>query len=524
MPRCARLLSLTSLTVLFLCSHLSAQSVSLSPTSLSFGSQVVNTTGVVKNVTLTNSGSALLTLSVSITGDYSQTNTCGSSVAAGKKCTISVTFKPTATGTRAGTVTITDNASNSPQTISLSGSGVLPVSLSPTSIAFSSRVVGTTSTATVVTLNNNQSSILTIGSIVATGDFAQTNTCRGSVAANGVCNISVTFTPTATGTRTGAVTITDDANSSPQVISLSGIGTAVQLNSITVTPTSPSLPLGSPLQFTATGNYNNGTTQNLTNSVTWSSSSTKIATVNNTGLVSSVAQGKSTIKAVSGTISGTTTLTVTAAVLVSIAITPANPTISLSTNQQFTATGTYTDNTTQNLTNSATWSSSNTGVATVSSTGLAASKAQGSTTITAIFGTVSGSTTLTVSPPVLVSIAVTPTNPSIALGTSQQFTATGTYADGSTANITTQVTWSSSSTTNATVSNSAPTQGLAQSVAVGSSAITATLNSISGSTTLTVGRRCWSRLPSHRPIHQSRWVPCSSSPPPALIATAARRI
>ena len=176
MPRCARLLSLTSLTVLFLCSHLSAQSVSLSPTSLSFGSQAVNTASAIKNVTLTNTGSALLTLTISITGDYAQTNTCGSSVAAGKKCTISVTFTPTATGTRTGTVTITDNASNSPQTISLTGTGVLAVSLSAASLTFSSQVVGTTSFAKLVTLTNNQSVTLTVTSIVPTGDFAQTNT------------------------------------------------------------------------------------------------------------------------------------------------------------------------------------------------------------------------------------------------------------------------------------------------------------------------------------------------------------
>ncbi len=218
MLRCARLLSLTGLTVLCLCSHLSAQSVSLSSTSLSFGNQVVNTASAVENVTLTNSGSALLTLSgISITGDYAQTNTCGSSVAAGKKCIISVTFTPTAIGTRTGTVTITDNASNSPQTISLTGTGVLAVSLSATSLTFPNQVVGTTGSAQLVTLTNNQSVSLTITSIVATGDFAQTNTCGGSVTAKGKCTVNITFTPTATGTRTGAVTITDSANNSPQV-------------------------------------------------------------------------------------------------------------------------------------------------------------------------------------------------------------------------------------------------------------------------------------------------------------------
>jgi hypothetical protein len=104
-----------------------------------------------------------------------------------------------------------------------------------------------------------------------------------------------------------------------------------------------------------------------------------------------------TISAASGTISGTTNLTVTAPTLVSIAVTPANPSIAKNGTQQFTATGTYSDNSTQNLTSSVTWSSANTSVATISKTGLASGRAQGNTTIRAASGSISGSTTLTVS-------------------------------------------------------------------------------------------------------------------------------
>src|SRR5208337_3294665 len=114
-------------------------------------------------------------------------------------------------------VSITDNAAGSPQTISLTGTGQAPsVSLSPSSLAFGGQMVGTTSAPQSVTLANTGNGTLSITSISASGDFAETNTCGSSVAAGASCTISVTFTPTATGTRTGAVSITDNAAGSPQ--------------------------------------------------------------------------------------------------------------------------------------------------------------------------------------------------------------------------------------------------------------------------------------------------------------------
>ena len=168
--------------------------------------------------------------------------------------------------------------------------------------------------------------------------------------------------------------------------------------------------------------------------------------------------------------------------LVSIAVTPANPSIGKGATQQFTATGTYSDNSTQNLTSSVTWSSTNTAAATITSAGLATGVATGSTTISAASGSISGSTNLTVTAPVLVSIAVTPANPFITKGATQQFTATGTYSDNSTQNLTSSVTWSSTNTATATIT----TAGLATGVATGSTTIRATSGSISGSTNLTV--------------------------------------
>ncbi len=256
------------------------------------------------------------------------------------------------------------------------------------------------------------------------------------------------------------------------------------LSSISVTPSNTSVGIGGTQQYTAIGTYSDGSTQNLTASVAWSSSNTAAASISSSGLATAVAAGTSTIKAVSGAVSGSTTLTVTAPpVLASISVTPVNATLSVGKTQQFTATGTYSDGSTQNITNSVAWSSSNIAAVTMSSTGLATAVTAGSATIGAVFGSVSGSTALTVtSAPTLVSIAVTPTNPALGAGGTQQFTAMGTMSDGSTQNLTSSATWSSSNTTVATIS----TTGLATAVATGSTMITAVSGAISGSATLSV--------------------------------------
>jgi len=203
--------------------------VSLSPTTLTFSSQTVGTTSSPQNVTLTNTGNSSLSItSITISGDFAQTNTCGSTVAAGANCSISVTFTPTTTGTRTGVVTITDNATGSPHSVSLSGTGTIAtapaVSLSTTSLTFGNQVVGTTSSPQSVTLTNTGNATLSITSIAASGDYAQTNTCGSSLAAGANCSVSVTFTPTTTGTRSGTITFTDNASDSPETVSLTGTG------------------------------------------------------------------------------------------------------------------------------------------------------------------------------------------------------------------------------------------------------------------------------------------------------------
>ncbi len=293
----------------------------------------------------------------------------------------------------------------------------------------------------------------------------------------------------ATGVATGSTTIT--ASSGPISGSTTLTVAAAVLISIAVTPANPSIALGSTQQFTATGTFSDSHTQDLTSTATWASDTPGTATVNQTGLAASVGTGTATISATSAGITGSTVLTVTAAVLVSINISPQTATIPLGSTQQFTATGSYSDGTKQDVTTRGHWSSSDSRVATISNSdgnhGLASSEGVGTTTIGITLDNVSGSATLTVAPAALVSISVTPSSPTIALGNTQQFTATGMYTDGSTKDITSVVNWSSSLASVAVISNSPGTNGLATSAGIGTTNVTATSGALSGATTLTVG-------------------------------------
>lgn len=304
----------------------------------------------------------------------------------------------------------------------------------------------------------------------------------------------------ATGLAAGTATIvaTDPGTSIAGSTTLD-VSAAV-LESIMVIPNNPSRALGYSQQFTALGVFSDNTMQDMTSVVTWASSDTATATISNAsgskGLATTVDVGTTTITAThagSG-FSDDTTFTVTAVALASIAITPSAPSTALGYSQQFTATGTFSDSSTQDITATVTWSSSNEAVALVSNAsgtqGLGMPVSTGVATISAIDPAtgITASTTFTITPAVLVSITITPSNPTAAAGGSQQFTATGNYSDNTTADITTGVVWSSSHTNVATISNTEGTQGLASLVGAGTAMITAThaSTSIAASTTLTV--------------------------------------
>ena len=285
----------------------------------------------------------------------------------------------------------------------------------------------------------------------------------------------------------GSVTI---SASSSGVSGTATLTISTTLVSIAVTSTTLSVAPSTSEQFIATGTYNDGSTQNLTGNVTWASSNPSVATVSSSaptlGMVKALSTGTTSISATSGSVTGSATLTVTSATVVSIVVTPANANISIGIAQQFTATGTFSDSSTQNITGSVVWNSSATGVASITVSGLASAFNVGTTTISASFEDVTGNAPLTVNAANLSSLAITPSSPSIAQGTTIQFTATGTFNNGSTRNLTRQVTWTSSDTTVATIG---PSSGVATGqprTVTGTTNVTATLGSVSATIPLNV--------------------------------------
>jgi hypothetical protein len=195
----------------------------VSPTQLIFNASASRT------VTLTNTGNYVLDITqIAVTGDFTQTNNCGKSVAAGAGCSINVTFTPTAKGLRQGTLSVTDDAPGSPHKVALTGTGTY-VQLTPTRVDFGTQPVGTRSLLRTITLTNKGDGAVNMVSISITGlnagDFSRTNNCGTTVASGTSCFIKVTFKPLAKGSRTATVSVSDDGGGSPQTAGVKGTGT-----------------------------------------------------------------------------------------------------------------------------------------------------------------------------------------------------------------------------------------------------------------------------------------------------------
>ena len=375
------------------------------------------------------------------------------------------------TGVAAGTATIT--ATSNDQTASVVVT-VTDAAATLTSIAITppapSLAAGTSTQLTATGMYSDGST----ADLTATATWTSATIATATVDAAGLLRglVAGTSVITATvGTISGTTTATV---------------TAATLIGIDVTPTDPTLARGTTQQLTATGRFSNATTQNLTSQVVWSSATATVATVSAGGLVTAVAVGNAVVSATMGTITGNVTVTVTGATLTSIDVTPATASIADGVTQQFTATGRFSDTTTQNLTTMVVWSSGTATVATIATTGLATALDPGTTTITATSGAITGTATLTVTAATLVSLQITPVNPTVVVGGTQQFTATGTFSDTTTQNLTGTVTWTAGTIATATISNAAGSRGVATAVGAGTSLVTATLGAITATTTLTV--------------------------------------
>lgn len=247
-----------------------APAVGFSSGTLTFGSLLVGETSTAQPVTLTNTGTASLTISsVGITGtgaiSFTQTSNCVGTVLVGKSCTINVTFVPTAAGTFSAAVSVTDNATGSPQSVALSGVGTVPapgVGFSSGSLTFGSEALGETSTAQSVTLTNTGTLSLAISSVGITGtnatSFSETNNCPATVLAGNMCTINVTFAPTTVGSLSASVSVVDNASGSPHVVTLTGTGTEPSGATLTLSAANVSVGPGSPGTFTITATGSTG--------------------------------------------------------------------------------------------------------------------------------------------------------------------------------------------------------------------------------------------------------------------------
>jgi hypothetical protein len=244
--------------------------VQLSPTSVAFGSISVGTPSTARAVTLSNIGTAALAITgISMAGfnpgDFAQTNNCGSSLAIGANCTINVIFTPAVAGSRSGSLRITDNASGSPHSVSLTGTGLGPaVTLSPTSVAFPVTLDFATSATQTVTVRNSGTTTLTINSIAITGtnasEFAiSTKTCGTTLAASASCTVSMTFQPQVAAARSASLTITDNAPGSPRNVAMTGTGTMVSVSPASLTFASQLVGTTSASQNVTLGNVGPGT-------------------------------------------------------------------------------------------------------------------------------------------------------------------------------------------------------------------------------------------------------------------------
>ncbi len=264
------------------------------------------------------------------------------------------------------------------------------------------------------------------------------------------------------------------------------------IKEVQISPTNPSVTLASPnLQFTATVVYADYSTRNVTGAASWSSSNSGVALVNDNGRATAVAKGTTTITASYGGVSAATTLTVADKKVSSLQVTPTNPTTHLGVIKYFQAVAVYDDNSTASVTGLATWTSSASTVASVGPTGgsggVVTPLGAGTATITATYQGVQGSSDLVVNGSVLESIVITPASLYPAKGATVQLTATGTYADSSTENLTEVATWLSNDTGIATVSNATGSRGLLTGTEAGETTVHAHFRGVPGSITVYVG-------------------------------------
>ena len=476
----------------------------LTPATLAFGNVATGSTSAVKSVAIKNNQTVPLGISnVAISAPFGLSASCPASLAAGASCNFGVTFTPAATGNASGSLSfVLDNGGS--RTVSLSGTGVAPVAITPLSILFSPTPEGIGSGAQIVTVRNNQSVPLGITGIDLTGPFQQTTTCGSSLAAGTACKISVTFTPTAIAVQSGSLTISDDAAAVPTtVVALKGTGLSpLYLSPVTLSFGSQTLG-GTTAAKTVTVKNN----AQATFSITGITTTGDFSQTNNCPATLAIG-GSCTVNVVfTPTVAGARTGTLSVidsaanspqtaglsgkgvAVLTSIGVTvngaqnppsrpgpPPPPGAPLGWTPQCVAIGTYNDGSTADVTSLVTWSSDTPAVATISSTaptaGLVTTLSTGLVTFTATLGSTSGSASLIVAQPVITSMVVTPAA-DMSIGEQRQFKAAATFSDGTTHDETSISNWSFSGAVSSVSVNNLQGLGVGVGTSAGSGAVQA---------------------------------------------------
>jgi hypothetical protein len=245
--------------------------VALSPARLTFNGQNVGTTSASQSATLSNAGDAPLDIGmIGVTGtnggDFTETNNCPPNVNPSNHCVLSVSFKPSGTGARTAAVTFADNATGTPQSLPLDGTGTAPaVTFMPGSVNFNAQLVKSASSAVTVTVENSGTGPLDVSSIsfagANPGDFSESDNCHGaSIAVSTNCAVSVTFTPQAAGPRSATLVMNDDAPASPQSVAISGMAMDFTMDAAPGGSMSASVTAGQPatynLQISSQGGFN----------------------------------------------------------------------------------------------------------------------------------------------------------------------------------------------------------------------------------------------------------------------------
>ncbi len=268
-------------------------------------------------------------------------------------------------------------------------------------------------------------------------------------------------------------------------------GTTAAVRSVSVSPTLPKVAKGTTQQFRATATMTDGTTQDVTSLSSWSvrdTLGTGVATITSAGLATGKNIGKSRIAARYSLTSGSTTMEVTPASVVKLVIQPQDVTIAKGTSQSFTATATLSDGTVQDVTALCDWAVMDvmgSGVASIDGSGTALGEAVGKAKVSAEYGGQLSETTLSISPAAVIALAVAPSNPAIAKGLTQAFTATARLSDGTSQDVSALAAWSASDVSGVGVA-SIDALGVAKGNAVGIARIDVVHRGYVATTTLEV--------------------------------------